>query len=98
MASMLSTLDPITVAMAVIGVLGIVPVAIQYRKRSRWFAVGYGMLVIAALATNIEDLLLGGLMNGIEHAVGLMGAGIAFLLAAYVHRRQVIERGVVDDG
>ena len=95
MAGIWSTLDPITVAMAIIGVIGIVPVAIQYRARSRWFAVGYVLLVVAALATNVEDLLLGGLMNGVEHGVGLMGAGIAFFVAAYVHRRREIE-GQVD--
>ncbi|WP_436925659.1 hypothetical protein [Halosimplex amylolyticum] len=71
---------------------------IQYRDRSKWFAVGYAMLVIAALATNIEDLLLGELLNGIEHGVGLMGAGIAFFVAAYVHRQREIEGGVADDG
>ncbi|WP_049930101.1 hypothetical protein [Halosimplex carlsbadense] len=98
MASILSTLDPMTVAVAAVAIVGIVPVAIQYRERSRWFAVGYGMLVVAALATNLEDLFLGGLLNATEHAVGLMGAGIAFLVAAYVHRKREIEPGVVDDG
>ncbi|ELZ28108.1 hypothetical protein C475_04865 [Halosimplex carlsbadense 2-9-1] len=87
-----------TVAVAAVAIVGIVPVAIQYRERSRWFAVGYGMLVVAALATNLEDLFLGGLLNATEHAVGLMGAGIAFLVAAYVHRKREIEPGVVDDG
>lgn len=96
--SLLGVLDPITVAMAIVGLFGIVPVAIQYRDRSKWFAVGYLLLVVAALATNLEDLFLGGLLNGVEHAVGLMGAGIAFFVAAYVHRRHVLERSVVDDG
>lgn len=96
--NLFSVLDPITVAMAIIGVFGIVPVAIQYRDRSKWFAVGYVFLVVAALATNLEDLFLGELLNGVEHGVGLMGAGIAFLVAAYIHRRQVIDGGVVDDG
>ncbi|WP_218927114.1 hypothetical protein [Halosimplex pelagicum] len=85
-----------SVAIAVVAVIGIVPVAIQYRAASRWFAVGYALLVVAALATNIEDLALGGVMNGVEHAFGLMGAGIAFFLAAYVHRRREIEGDEVD--
>ncbi|WP_459193747.1 hypothetical protein [Halosimplex sp. J119] len=84
--------------MAIIGVIGVAPVVIQYRDRSKWFAVGYAMLVVAALATNVEDLLLGGLMNGIEHGVGLMGAGIAFFVAAYAHRQREIEGVVADDG
>ena len=96
--NLFEVLDPITVAMAIVGVIGIVPVVIQYRDRSKWFAVGYVFLVIAALATNLEDLFLGTLLNGVEHGVGLMGAGIAFLVAAYVHRRRVIDWGVIDDG
>jgi len=103
MQELWSTLDPITVAMAIIAVIGIVPVAIQYRDASKWFAVGYVFLVVAAVATNAEDLLLGALLNGVEHGVGLMGAGIAFLIAAYVHRRREIDTGEVgleaaDDG
>ncbi|MFB6141159.1 MAG: hypothetical protein ABEJ26_12080 [Halosimplex sp.] len=84
-----------SVTIAVVAVLGLVPVAVQYREASKWFAVGYGLLVVAALATNLEDVVLGGLLNGVEHAVGLMGAGIAFFLAAYVHRRREIEDGAV---
>ncbi|QLH79885.1 hypothetical protein HZS55_01465 [Halosimplex rubrum] len=95
---MFATLSPLTVAVAVVGLVGIVPVAIQYRERSRWFAVGYGLLVVAALATNLEDLFLGDLLNATEHAVGLMGAGIAFLVAAYVHRKREIEPEVPDGG
>jgi len=77
------------VALAIVALLGVVPVAIQYRDRSRWFALGYGLLVVATLATNLENLFLGTVLNYTEHVVGLMGSGLAFLVAAYVHRRRL---------
>jgi hypothetical protein len=98
MNGILSVLDPMKVALAVVALLGIVPVALQYRTRSKWFAAGYGLLVVATLATNLENLFLGDLLNLTEHAVGLMGAGLAFLIAAYVHRRTLREEGVTSDG
>jgi hypothetical protein len=93
MTGILSVLDPMKVALAVVALLGVVPVAIQYRERSRWFALGYGLLVVATLATNLENLFLGTVLNYTEHVVGLMGSGLAFLVAAYVHRRQAVEPG-----
>jgi hypothetical protein len=93
MAGILSVLDPMKVALAVVALLGVVPVAIQYRERSRWFALGYGLLVVATLATNLENLFLGTVLNYTEHAVGLMGSGLAFFAAAYVHRQQAVEPG-----
>ncbi|MFC7141159.1 hypothetical protein ACFQMA_15145 [Halosimplex aquaticum] len=98
MSGIFAALEPAKVALAVIAVLGIAPVVIQYRDRSKWFAVGYGLLVAATLFTNLESLFLGGLLNLAEHAIGLMGAGIAFLVAALVHRRRLREEGVLDDG
>jgi hypothetical protein len=86
------------VALAIVALFGLVPVAIQYREQSRWFAVGYGLLVVATLATNLENLFLGTALNYTEHVVGLMGSGLAFLAAAYVHRRESIETGPVTDG
>lgn len=90
MSGALTTLDPMKVALAVVALLGIVPVAIQYRDRSRWFALGYGLLVVATLATNLENLFLGTVLNYTEHVVGLMGSGLAFFAAAYIHRRRSV--------
>jgi len=93
-----SALSPMEIALATVALVGIVPVVVQYRERSKWFALGYGMLVAAALATNLEGLFLGDLLNFVEHGVGLMGAGLAFFAAAYVHRRKLLEREVETDG
>jgi hypothetical protein len=91
MSEIFAVLDPMKVALAVVALLGVVPVAIQYRERSRWFALGYGLLVVATLATNLENLFLGTVLNYTEHAVGLMGSGLAFFAAAYVHRHRTAE-------
>jgi len=90
MLEALSALSPMEIAVATVALVGIVPVVVQYRERSRWFALGYGMLVVAALSTNIESLFLGDVFNFAEHGVGLMGAGLAFFAAAYVHRKREI--------
>lgn len=81
------------IAVATVALVGLVPVVVQYRERSKWFALGYGTLVAAALATNLEALFLGDVLNLVEHGVGLMGAGLAFFAAAYVHRQRILERG-----
>ena len=49
MLEALSALSPMEIAVATVALVGIVPVVVQYRERSRWFALGYGMLVVAAL-------------------------------------------------
>ncbi|WP_415379238.1 hypothetical protein [Halosimplex sp. TS25] len=98
MTGLLTAMDPMKVAMAIIALLGTIPVAVQYRDQAKWFAVGYALLVVAALATNLENLFLGDLLNLAEHGIGLMGAGLAFLAAAYVHRQRLTARGGIDDG
>jgi len=91
MTEIFGALDPMKVALAIVALLGLVPVAIQYRERSRWFALGYGLLVVATLATNLENLFLGTVLNYTEHIVGLMGSGLAFFAAAYIHRRDMTD-------
>jgi hypothetical protein len=95
MAEALSTLDPHKLVLPVIALAGLVPVVLQYRNKSRWFVVGYALLIVATLVTNLENLFLGTVLNYSEHYVGLMGSGIAFLAAAYLRRRQVLSE---DDG
>jgi len=91
MLGSLSALSPMEIALVTVAVVGCIPVAIQYRKRSRWFAVGYAMLVAAAVSTNVESLILPDVFNYAEHGIGLMGAGLAFFAAAYVHRREITD-------
>lgn len=95
----LAGLDPHKVVLPIIAFLGIVPVVLQYRDESRWFVVGYLLLVVATLSTNLENLFLGTALNFTEHAVGLMGSGLAFLAAAYFRRERVLaEDGAGNDG
>lgn len=90
MPGLLSTLDPQSAVLPVIALIGLVPVLLHYRAKAKLFVVGYVCLVVATLATNLEDLFLGDVLNFTEHAVGLMGSGLLFLAAAYVRRKQVL--------
>ena len=90
MPDLLTVLDTKELVLVVIAVLGLAPVLVSYREQSRWFAVGYGLLVVGAVATNVEALVFGDLLNVVEHGVGLMGAGITFFVAAYLRRRAVV--------
>ena len=94
----LSALSPMEIALVTVALVGCIPVIVQYRDRSKWFAVGYGTLVVAAISTNAESLVLPTVFNYMEHGVGLMGAGLAFFAAAYVHRRELTESGADDRG
>lgn len=86
----LSALDPIEIAALLVVLCGIVPLTVHYRRRSKWFVLAYGFIVVGAVATNLEALFLEEFFNIVEHGVGLMGAGVAFAAAAYVRRRNVL--------
>lgn len=90
MAGALSALDPHKVVLPAIALLGLVPIVAQYRDRSKWFVVGYVLLIAATLSTNLENLFLGTVLNYTEHYVGLMGSGLAFLAAGYFRRKRVL--------
>jgi acyl-CoA synthetase (AMP-forming)/AMP-acid ligase II len=66
---------------------GLAIVALFSRRLSRWFALAYGCLLVGAVATNAEHLLMPRTLNLVEHAVGNMGAGLATAVAAYVYRQ-----------
>ena len=86
----LAALDPHKAVLPIIALIGLVPVLLRYRRSSRLFVVGYVLLVVATVVTNVENLFLGTLLNYTEHYLGLMGSGLAFLFAAYVRRQQVL--------
>lgn len=71
---------------------------LRYRRGSRLFVVGYVLLIVATVVTNVENLFLGTVLNYTEHYLGLMGSGLAFLFAAYVRRQQVLADDDDDDG
>lgn len=100
MVNELAALDPKELVLVLIALMGAVPVAIQYRDQSKWFALGYAMLIVGAISTNLEAVVLGDLLNVAEHGVGLMGSALAFAAAAYLRRTNVLQRNEVtaEDG
>ncbi|WP_336025431.1 hypothetical protein [Halobellus salinisoli] len=89
----MEAMDPNKLVLPIIALLGLIPVLLQYRSQSKWFVVGYAMLVVATLATNLENLFLGVVLNHVEHLFGLFGSGLAFFLAAYFRRKHVVGDG-----
>ncbi|MFB6087286.1 MAG: hypothetical protein ABEJ85_02100 [Haloarculaceae archaeon] len=89
MADLLTLLDPHEAVLPVIALIGLVPVVLQYRDQSRWFVVGYLPLIVATLGPNLQALSSNVAFTYAEHAVGLLGSGVAFLVAAYVRRDRV---------
>jgi hypothetical protein len=98
MPGALSTLDPHKLVLPIIAVIGLAPVVLQYRSKSQWFVVGYALLIVATLVTNLENLVLGTVLNYTEHYLGLMGSGLAFLAAAYLRRKQILSEDDVSEG
>lgn len=82
-------LNPQELVVLIVAVGGLVPLAMYYHKTSRWFVLAYGFLLVGAITTNVENLLWHDTFNFIEHAIGNMGAGIAFAIGAYVHRQKI---------
>lgn len=89
MALELSALEPGELVLVTIALVGLIPVALRYTDDAKWFTVGYCCLVVGAIATNLEALFLGDLLNLVEHGVGLMGSGIAFAYATYDRRQRL---------
>ena len=53
--------------------------------------MGYVLLVIGMIATNLEAVVLGDVLNLVEHGIGIGLAGLTFFLAAYLRRKNRIE-------
>ncbi len=83
-------LGPLEVTVLVVAIIGAVPIAFHYRKRSKYFVAAYALIFVGAMSTNVENLILGDTFNLLEHSVGLMGASIAFAAAAYLRRQNVL--------
>jgi len=93
MALELAALDPKELILVVVALLGLIPVLMLNISKSKLFVAGYGMLVLGAVVTNVEHLLLGDALNLVEHAGGLMGSGVLFAAAAYYRRRNIVMEG-----
>lgn len=77
----------------IVSVIGLVPVLSQHKRETKWFTVGYIVLVVGMFATTVEDVLLPVVLNFTEHVVGIGVAGLVFFYAAYDRRRDVSEGG-----
>jgi hypothetical protein len=91
MAGVFGVFGAASFVILVVAVVGLVPVALYRERTPNWFLLAYGFLLVAAFATNFEDLLLPDLLNLVEHYVGNLGAGVAFAAAAYLYRKNRIE-------
>lgn len=98
MADVFGIFDPQALVVLVVALIGVIPAVLYRNKVDDWFLYTYGFLFVAALATNLEYLLLPEMLNVMEHVVGNMGAGIAFAASAYLYRQRNIvgETGEVD--
>ncbi|NEU58455.1 hypothetical protein [Halorussus sp. MSC15.2] len=88
---MIAGLQPLEVVGLVVSLVGLIPVVLQYRAESKWFTWGYILLVVGMVATNLENIVLAGFLDIVEHVVGVGAAGVVFLAAACLRRKQVIE-------
>lgn len=70
----------VTLALLVAGFVPVIIAARQYG--TRWFFVGYTMLVLAGFATVLETAVLPSLLNLVEHGSVLLAA-VFFLFTAY---------------
>jgi hypothetical protein len=93
MAEVFGVFGAATFVVLIVAVIGVVPVVLYREKTANWFLYAYGFLLVAAFATNFENLLLPDLLNYTEHFVGNLGAGLAFAVAAYTYRKNNIEGG-----
>ncbi|WP_380676265.1 hypothetical protein [Salinigranum sp. GCM10025319] len=91
----IAALNPPELVVLLVGLGGLIPVALYARDLPRWVIAAYGFLLFGAIATNVEHVLWYDAVNAVEHGVGNLGAGIAFALIAYRHGRRI--RDTADD-
>jgi 4-amino-4-deoxy-L-arabinose transferase-like glycosyltransferase len=91
MATVFGVFEAASFVILVVAVIGVVPVALYHKKTPTWFITAYACFFIAAFATNFENVLLGDLLNGVEHVFGNLGAGISLAVAAYLYRKNNIK-------
>ncbi|MBO4248440.1 hypothetical protein IL252_11500 [Halomicrobium sp. IBSBa] len=89
----ISVFAPMEVVGLLVAVIGLIPVLTQYREETRWFTAGYCLLVVGMVATNLEAVVLGEVLNFVEHGIGIGVAGLTFFAAAYLRRKNRIETG-----
>lgn len=91
-----AALDPSELVVLLVGLGGLIPVALYARDLPRWVIVAYGFLLLGAITTNVEHLLWHDAVNAVEHGVGNLGAGIAFAVIAYRHWGRIRDSAVDD--
>ena len=70
---------------------GYIPIIMAYikNKETKWLFIAYTALLIGAIATIAEVFIYPKALNYIEHAIGVMGAGIFFLVCAYMNYKKI---------
>lgn len=94
MTQVFGAFGPQAFVVLIVGIIGLVPVALYYSQIPSVIALPYAFLMAAAIATNIENVVLPDVLNLTEHYVGNLGAGVSFAVAAYLYR----QRYILDDG
>lgn len=92
----LTALQPQEIVVFLVALGGLFPLLLYFNNINNWFLIAYGFLLIGAITTNIENIILYDVFNFIEHSVGNLGAGIAFAIAAYMYRKQHSYRDHLD--
>jgi hypothetical protein len=91
MVELMPGIEPDEVIVLLIILAGYIPVIVSYTrsKGTRWLFLGYTALLVGAAATVIEGRIYPATLNYIEHIVGVMGAGILFLVCTYLSHEKM---------
>ncbi len=89
--------QPWEIVALVIVAAGYAPLLVAARTRSHvgWFFTGYTFLFIGTIAAVLEGFFLPGVLNYVEHGVGVFLAAAAFLAA--MHRDHAQLQRIVTD-
>lgn len=67
----------------VVSLIGLLPVIALQKESTKWFTLGYALLVVGMFATNVENVILPVTLNFTEHVIGVGVAGVVMFVAAY---------------
>lgn len=80
------------VVVLLIALVGYFPVIFAFRRRNetKWLFIAYSALLFGTIATIAENLVYPDAFNYLEHGIGIMGAGILFVLCSYFSYKKII--------
>lgn len=92
----ISASNPQELVVLAVALAGLIPVVFYRHRLQPLHLAVYIFLLVGAVATNVENVLWHDTANFVEHSVGNMGAGLAFLALA-VLQRQRMQRSSEDE-